>query len=182
MHPSTTLVGLAILLAALRPGPAIAQAPPAQPEPNGLDLGFGLGQDLGGLFGFGLTYWPAPWLSGFVGGGWAVVDFSYQTGMQFTLPSEKRVAPFLAGMYGYNGAIHIKNLERLDGIYYGPTVGGGILLKQRNGHNYWRFSINLPVRSQKFLDDWEAIKKRPDVEVKADLLPITFGVGFHLKL
>lgn len=170
---------LLLLLPSLQ---AVAQAPPAKGDPDGLHVGLGFGQDMGGLFGFGITYWPAPWLSGFVGGGWAIVDFSYQTGVQLNLPTEKRVSPFVAGMYGYNGAIHIKNLERLDGIYYGPTVGGGILLKQRAGHNYWRFSVNVPIRSQQFLDDWEAIKQRPDVEVKADLLPITFGVGYHLKL
>lgn len=182
MHSSTSFSSLVLVLASLFPALAKAQASPAVPSPDGLYVGFGLGQDLGGLYGVGISYWPAPWLAGFVGGGWAVVDFGYQTGLQFRLPTEKRVSPFLAAMYGYNGAIHIKGKESLDGVYYGPTVGGGIILKQRSGHNYWRFSINVPMRSQEFLDDWEAIKQRPDVEVKADLLPVTIGVGFHLKL
>lgn len=179
MRTPARFPGLLLMLLAL---PAAAQAPQAKGDPDGLYLGVGLGQDMGGLFGFGITYWPTPWLSGFAGGGWAIVDFSYQTGVQLNLPTEKRVSPFVAGMYGYNGAIHIKNLEKLDGIYYGPTVGAGILLKQRSNRNYWQFSINVPIRSRQFLDDWEAIKLRPDVEVKADLLPVTLGVGFHLRL
>ena len=70
----------------------------------------------------------------------------------------------------------------LDGIYYGPTVGIGWMLKQRVAANYWRFSINVPIRSQQMLDDLEAIKARPEIEVKQDLLPITVGVGFHFSL
>ena len=147
-----------------------------------LYLGVGFGQDLGGLFGLGITYWPAPWLSGFVGGGWAIADFSYQTGLEFRLPTEKRASPFLTAMYGYNGAIHVEGLEKLDGVYTGPTLGAGLILKQRTRRNYWRFSINVPIRSQEFLDDWEAVKNRPDVDVKSDLLPVTFGIGFHLGL
>ena len=169
---------LVLLFTSAWPTNARAQAA----DHKGLYLGVGFGQDLGGLLGFGLTYWPAPWLSAFVGGGWAIADFSYQTGLEFNLPSGKRVSPFLTAMYGYNGAIHVEGLEKLDGVYTGPTLGGGVILKQRTRRNYWRFSINVPIRSQEFLDDWEEVKRRPDVELRSDLLPVTIGVGFHLGL
>ncbi len=149
---------------------------------DGFHLGVGLGQDVGGVIGARATYWAAPWLSGFVGGGWAVIGAGYNVGVELRLPTKSRTSPFLVGMYGYNGVIHIKGKESLDGMYYGPTVGVGLMLKQRVAPNYWRFSINVPVRSQEMLDDWEAIKARPDIEVVADLVPITFGVGYHFSL
>lgn len=169
---------LAISAASMLPLDARAQSE----ELDGPFLGVGFGQDMGGVFGFGLAYWPAPWLGGFVGGGWAVAGFGYQTGIDLRLPTSKRTSPFLTVMYGYNGAIHVKGLEKLDAVYTGPTIGAGIILKQRVSRNYWRFAINAPIRSQEFLDDWEAVKSRPDVEVRSDLLPVTISAGFHLKL
>ncbi len=155
----------------------------AQREPlKGPYLGVGLGQHYGGVFGFDVAYWAAPWLSGFVAGGWAVADFSYQTGIQFNLPTTKRASPFITAMYGMNAAIHIKDMEKLDQVYTGPTVGAGVILKQRNWYNHWLFSVNLPLRSQQFRDDWDAVKRMPNVVVVQDPWPITLGVGFHLKL
>jgi hypothetical protein len=58
----------------------------------------------------------------------------------------------------------------------------GILLKQHENRNYWRFSINVPFHSQEFHDDLEAVKNRPDVEMRSEPLPITIGLGFHLGL
>lgn len=182
----TRCTGILLILLATGAWPekVCAQAPvqASQPERKGAYIGVGFGQDLGGLFGFGVTYWPTPWLSGFVGGGWAIADLSYQTGLEFRLPTKSRTSGFLTAMYGYNGAIHVKGLEKLDGVYIGPTFGGGVMLQQRSSRNYWRFSVNVPIRSQQFLDDWDAVKKMPNVEVQQDLLPVTFGIGFHLGL
>lgn len=173
-------ITLPLLLCGIGAWPSEARAQSA--ELDGLYFGLGLGQDVGGVLGCRLTYWPAPWLSGFVGGGWAIAGFGYQTGLEFNLPLEKRVSPFLTAMYGYNGAIHVEGLEKLDEVYVGPVVGGGIILKQRVKRNYWRFSVQVPIRSQEFLDNWEAIKQRPDVEVKTGLPPVTIGVGFHMGI
>ncbi len=58
----------------------------AQREPlKGPYLGVGLGPHYGGVFGFDVAYWAAPWLSGFVVGGWAMAEFAYQTGIQLGL-------------------------------------------------------------------------------------------------
>lgn len=158
-----------------------ARAQEVGPVPN-FFLGLGMGQDVGGIIGAKATYWVAPYLSGFVGGGWALADAGWNAGVEVRMRSQQRVQPFLTGMYGYNGVIHIEGLEKLDKIYYGPTIGGGIFLRQRRKHNYWRFSINIPFRPAEMFDDWEAIKLRPDVQVINDPLPITFGAGFHFAL
>lgn len=163
---------------------ALSLSVSAQDRPpfRGFFLGVGIGQDVGGLPGARATYWVAPYLSGFVGGGWALVGGGWNAGVELRVPSEGRTQPFVTGMYGYNGVIRIEGLDKLNGIYLGPTVGGGITVQQRRTRNYWRFSINIPFRSQEMLDAWEAIKARPDVRIESDLLPITVGVGFHFSL
>lgn len=149
---------------------------------RGFFLGVGVGQDVGGLPGARATYWVAPYLSGFVGGGWAFVGGGWNAGVELRVPSKGRTQPYFTGMYGYNGVIRIKGLDQLNGIYLGPTIGGGIMVKQYQNHNYWRISLNVPFRSQEMLNDWEAIKARPDVRIESALLPITIGVGFHFTL
>ena len=159
--------------------------PTTSPEKQafkGVYVGVGLGQDVGGIIGLRVTYWPTPYFAGFLGGGWVLAGAGYNGGVELHLPGKRRTSPFLVGMYGYNAVIHVQGKESLDGIYYGPTIGGGVMIKQRYDRNYWRLSINYPIRSQEMLDDWEVISARPDVEVKSDLMPITLGVGFHLAL
>jgi hypothetical protein len=152
-----------------------------QPEIRGFYLGVGLGQDVGGL-GLRATYWPVPYAAGFIGGGWAFAGGGYNAGIELRLPGASRTSGFITGMYGYNGGIVIKGREDLNALYFGPTVGGGVMLQQRMIGNYWRFSINVPLRSQEMYDNWEVIKNRPDISVRQDLLPVTFGVGLHVHI
>ena len=44
-----------------------------------------------------------------------------------------------------------------------------------------KLSIGLfvPIRSQKFMDNYDAMKENPRVEVKNDLLPIAISVGYN---
>ncbi len=88
----------------------------------------------------------------------------------------------MTGMYGYNGAIRVKGKEKLNGIYFGPTAGIGLMLRQRYLTNYWRFSFNIPFRSQEMLDHWQEIKDRPEIDIRSDLLPFTVGLGYHFGI
>lgn len=171
------IVCLALALGPI--GGLMAQA--ELPEMQGMYLGLGIGQEVGGV-GANLAYWPAPWLAGFAGGGLAFAGFAYQTGIDLRLPTEKRTSPFLSLMYGYTAALHIKGLEHLDRIDVGPSIGAGVMLKARILRNYWRFSVNYPVRSSEFMDHYEKVKNRPDVEMQSTLLPITFGISYHLGM
>lgn len=149
---------------------------------RGLFFGVGMGQDVGGIIGARATYWVAPFLSGFVGGGWALVDPAYNAGIELRVPSARRGSFFVTGMYGYNAAIRIEGKEELNALYYGPTVGAGLILNQRTNEHYWRFSVNLPFRPNAFEADWQAIKDRPNIEVNQEAWPITLGIGFHFNL
>ncbi len=128
------------------PVPAFAQDDAGY---SGLFLGIGVGQDVGGMIGAKATYWVAPYLAGFAGGGWAVVDGGYNLGVEVRLPSRSRASFFATGMYGYNAVIQVKGKEQLNGIYYGPTAGLGLMLRQRLIANYWRFSLNYPSAHKK---------------------------------
>lgn len=150
-------------------------------EMEGMYLGLGIGQDVGGV-GANLAYWPTPWLAGFAGGGIAFAGMAYQTGIDLRLPTEKRTSPFLLLMYGYTAALHVRGLEHLDRIDVGPSFGAGVMVKARSLRNYWRFSVNYPVRSGEFMDHYEMVKNRPDVEMQSALMPITFGITYHLGM
>lgn len=149
---------------------------------RGLYVGIGSGLDAGGIIGARMTYWITPNLSGFIGGGWALVDPGYNGGLEVRFNSRSRTSFFLTGMYGYNGVIKVQGKETLNGIYFGPTAGMGLILRHRYLLNYWRFSFNIPFRSEEMMNDISALKQRTNVEMKQDLLPFTIGIGFHLAL
>ena len=44
-----------------------------------------------------MTYHVAPYLSGFIGGGWAVIAPAYNVGVELRPKTERRVSPFLVG-------------------------------------------------------------------------------------
>lgn len=151
-------------------------------ETKGLYLGVGIGQDVGGIIGARLSYWPVPWAGAFAGGGWLFVGGGYNAGVELRVPSERRTSPFAVGMYGYNAVIAVDGKEAYDRIYYGPTVGAGVMVRQSNDRNYWRFSVNLPFRSPEFEEDIDQLKKQiwySDVRVP---LPLTLGFGYHIGL
>ena len=176
MHWKALIVCTASIL-----GPNGVLAQTELQEMEGMYLGLGIGQETGG-WGGNLAFWPAPWLAGFAGGGITFAGMAYQTGVDLRLPTEKRTSPFLSLMYGYTAALHIKGLEHLDQIDVGPSFGAGIMVKARVLRNYWRFSVNYPVRSSKFMDHYEMVRNRPDVEMQTPLLPIIIGVTYHLGM
>ncbi len=148
----------------------------------GPHLGVGIGQDVGGIIGARMSYWPTPYTACFVGGGWALAAPAWNAGLELRVPTGGRVSPFALAMHGYNAGVYVKGKEHLNALFYGPTIGVGVMLRQRITRNYWRFSINLPFRSQEFEDHRAEVGARSDVEMLYEPLPITLGIGFHLCL
>ncbi len=85
-------------------------------------------------------------------------------------------------MYGMNAAIHSKDMDKLDQVYIGPTCGARVILKKRNWFSHWLSSVNLPLRLQQFQDDWETVRRMPNVVVTQNPWLNTLGVGGLLKL
>lgn len=79
---------------------------------RGFFLGVGTGQDAGGIIGAKATYWMAPYLAGFIGGGWAAVDGGWNAGVEVRLPTRSRAQPFATAMYGYNGVIRVRGTRK----------------------------------------------------------------------
>ncbi|HRH36708.1 MAG TPA: hypothetical protein PK760_00085 [Flavobacteriales bacterium] len=170
------LVSILVLLAT-----STARAQDIEPI-KGLYLGVGAGQDVGGIVGGRCSYWVASYAGFFAGGGWALVGPGYNLGVELRYPSKSKVSPFVVAMHGYNGVVQVKGKEELDKMFYGETVGVGLILQQRELRNYWRFSLNFPLNRQEMYDYFDGIKKNPKIVVTNEPLPFTIGIGFHFGL
>lgn len=43
-------------------------------------------------------------------------------------------------------------------------------------------TVVVPVRSEKFMDNYDAMKNDPRVFLESSLIPVTIGVGYNFKL
>ncbi|HNR19069.1 MAG TPA: hypothetical protein PKN75_06485 [Bacteroidia bacterium] len=145
------------------------------------NLGLGLGLDYGG-FGVKLNLNPTKNLGFFIGGGYAIVKPGFNAGVTLRILPDKQFCPFVSGMYGYNAAVKIKGAAKYNKLYYGPSfsIGGELWGKSRTG--FWNFELILPVRSQEFNDDWDALKNDPGIKIEQDILPVAFTIGYQFKL
>ncbi len=76
-------------------------------------------------------------------------------------------------MYGYNGAIPIKNTLKSNKLFYVPTFGFGVDFKPKDkGRNgYWSLALLVPIRSSdvdQYIDD---LKNNERIEFENYLLP-----------
>lgn len=146
-------------------------------EDEFVDLGLGLGIDYGG-FGVRCTYLPNPHLGIFAAGGNAIAGFGYNVGAMFRIQPEKRLVPTISGMFGYNGALLVKNASNLSQIFYGPSAGLGAIYKSANDIGYWHFELLLPFRSANF----DKTLNSSGLNFYTKPLPVLFSVGYHLRL
>jgi hypothetical protein len=144
------------------------------------NLGLGLGLDYGGI-GLKLAVSPEKHIGIFGGLGYNIHKAGYNFGAIIRLAPDKHVVPILTAMYGYNAVIVVKGAEQLNKTYYGPSFGGGVEINSYSGKSFWNIELLVPVRSQEFKDDFDAIDSNPSITIKAPL-PITFSVGYHFRL
>lgn len=144
------------------------------------NLGIGLGLDYGGI-GARISGLPTPKIALFAGVGYNFVGTGFNFGGLFRLAPNKRVCPFFGAMYGYNAAIIIEGLKEANKSFYGPSFGGGVEFKKRKNNNFFNLEMWLPVRSQKFEDHFNALKRNPAIQIERPL-PITISVGYHFAL
>lgn len=144
-------------------------------------LGLGLGQDFGGI-GFRVDVLPEDHISLFAGLGYAFAGFGYNVGAHARLLPGHKVCPYVTAMYGYTAVITVKNASQYDKIYYGPTFGAGLEVKNSLTHNFWKFGILIPIRPQAYQYDLDALKKNPSIKFSAVPIAITISVGYHFGL
>jgi hypothetical protein len=152
-------------------------------KPDIASFGLGLGQDFGGVLGGNLTIYPQKNLGLFLGAGYAVAGFGYNLGVKLRIISDTEFSPFspyFTAMYGYNAAIAVENASQLNKVFYGSTIGIGFDYRSfPEKQSYWSLGIYLPIRGSEVENYIDDLKKNHGVEMKSDLLPITFSIGYH---
>jgi hypothetical protein len=158
------------------------------PIPSSVDiasLGLGAGLDYGG-FGGNLQLNLHQNLGLFLGAGYALAGFGYNAGVKLKFTSKEKfrpVTPYLTAMYGYNAAIKVENADKLNKLFYGPTVGFGLdYLSWPGKRGYWSFALLVPIRSAEVDEYIDNLKNNYGVEFKNELLPIGISVGYRFIL
>jgi hypothetical protein len=145
-----------------------------------INFGVGLGIDYGGIGGK-LSFVPTPHVAIFGSIGYNLNGAGYNGGVIFRILPERKVCPYGSFMYGYNAVIIIDGMEEANKTYYGGSISAGIELHRREKPNFWNFGLIVPIRSQEFRDDMDALKRNPNVEI-TEALPFGITVGYHFSL
>lgn len=141
------------------------------------NIGIGLGLDYGGI-GARYTHMIVPKFGLFGSVGYVVAGAGFNIGATYKFASSTRVVPTLGAMYGYNAVIKVTGTS-IEEIYYGPSFSVGLEVKgKKKAQNFWNFELGIPIRSDEYHDDMDALKNDPNIEIN-DLLPITFSIGYH---
>jgi hypothetical protein len=145
-------------------------------------IGFGMGLDHGG-FGVNLVLYPGRNFGVFGGIGYAFAGTGYNAGLKIKLVGENHkshIYPYMLGMYGYNAAIAIYNAKQYNKLFYGPSFGLGVDIRQKwEKRGYLTIALILPVRKNDVKDYFDLMQKR-GVEFTNNLLPVGFSVGYHI--
>ncbi|WP_421763383.1 hypothetical protein [Ekhidna sp.] len=150
---------------------------------NGQDsnasLGLGLGLDYGGI-GAQVAIKADNDLALFGGIGTALAGPGFNVGVRYFFESKGSEQFFVHGMYGYNAVIVIQGMSSANKVYYGPSIGGGINLPNKN-NTFWELAVNIPFRSSDFRNDWDDFNDDPNIEI-GRLLPFTISIGYNFRL
>lgn len=139
-------------------------------------LGPGFGLDYGGL-GLKMEIMVSDWMSLFATGGTNFQGFNFNIGSSLKILPKNNVTPTLSIMYGYNGALIIKDYNNTvvaTKTYYGLSVGGGIDFLLGKNRNKLSLGILAPIRSSAF--------KADIATTNATVLPVAFSLGFGFAL
>jgi len=142
--------------------------------------GFGFGLDYGGVIGTKLTYLPIKWLGLFGSVGLYYYYAGYSTGVQFKLPSKKRMSGYLTGMYGVNGEMETEVIITAK-QYNGTTIGAGLELKNKKRNTFWNLNLLVPFRDDQLKKDVADFESQ-GLSVFSTTWPVNFSIGFHANI
>jgi hypothetical protein len=140
-------------------------------------LGAGFGFDYGGL-GMKVEYEPIKHVGLFAGAGYNMKGLGWNLGGSYRILPDAKICPVVSALYGYNAVLLIEDADQYDATSYGVTFGGGV--EWSFGQQGSKLSLNLlfPIRSDSFMDKYNAAKNSRYIEMKQDLLPVAFSIGF----
>jgi len=143
-------------------------------------FGFGMGLDYGGLLGVKIEYLPVKNFGLYGGLGYNLLSVGWNVGATYKILPDKNVSPNLMLFYGYNGVSKVEGASEYDMVSYGVTIGGNFDVKVGTKGNKLSIGLFVPIRSKKFMDNYDAMKNDPRIEMKSDLMPIAIGIGYNI--
>ena len=144
-------------------------------------LGLGFGLDYGG-FGGKIEYLPVKNFGLFGGLGYNLLSAGWNVGATYKILPEKKVSPNLMLFYGYNGVSKVDGAPEYEMTSYGVTIGANLDIKTGNKGNKLSIGLFVPIRSKKFMDNYDALKNDPRIELKNELMPIAISIGYNFIL
>jgi hypothetical protein len=148
--------------------------------PSPFNAGVGLGLSYGGIGGR-ISYFPQKNIGLFGAVGYNFHKAGYNLGLVARILPDKKICPHLMVMYGYNAVIVVVGADEFNKTYYGATIGGGMELRTGRSGNYVNFELLIPLRSQEYRDDIDALINNPSIEI-SEPLPVALSVGYHFKI
>jgi hypothetical protein len=145
--------------------------------------GPGLGLDYGGIGGK-LEILPVKYVGLFGGVGFNLRSVRWNTGLSCKLAPEKKICPTLLGFYGYNGVLMVWNdvSSRYNMTSYGFSFGAGIDIKKGRKGNKMSIGLFVPLREQKFIDNYKEAKNDPNIDQLGLLSPVGVSFGYNFAL
>ena len=142
------------------------------------DIGAGAGLSYGG-FGTRFTYSPVEQIGLFGSFGYNLDALGYNFGVQYHVPSQKRLSTYLTGMYGYNTVLIVDAVVmETKTTYFGFSAGIGAEFKL-NEKSFLSAELLVPFRPHAYKDAVDDLESM-EYDIK-DPLPVTFSIGYHLK-
>jgi hypothetical protein len=175
---------LMIVVATTMATPLWAQSGDGKPDiasKNSMYLGLGGGFDYGG-FGGRLEFLPTSHFGLFGGLGYNLLSVGWNLGASYKFLPNAKVSPTVCAFYGYNAVLKVENAEEYNITSYGVTFGGGVNIKLGRRGNMLSINLFVPIRSEKFKDNYDAVKNDPRIEMKSELLPIGISVGYNFRI
>ena len=144
-------------------------------------LGIGAGFDYGG-FGGKLEYSPVSHFGLFGGLGYNLLSVGWNLGASYKFLPNAKFSPTVCASYGYNAVSKVENAEEYNMTSYGVSFGAGVNIKFGQRGNMLSVNLFVPIRSEKFKDNYDAMKKDSRIEIKNDLLPVGVSVGYNFRI
>jgi hypothetical protein len=173
---------LMIAVATIMAFPLFAQNENDEPDvinEKNVYLGIGFGFDYGGIFGGKLEYLPTRHLGLFGSLGYNSLSLGWNMGVSYKFSPEAKVSPTICAFYGYNAVSKVENAAEYNMTSYGITFGGGVNVKLGENENILSINLFVPVRSKKFMDNYDAIKNDSRIKMETGLIPIGFSIGYN---
>lgn len=162
---------------------AFAQDIPTQKEKkyHQVYLGLGLGLDYGGV-GIKIEYLPIENVGVFGGFGYNLAEVGWNVGASYKIKATDHLSVNPLVMYGYNGVLKVDGASEYDMVSHGVTFGVNLDIYVGRKGNKISAGLYVPIRSKKFMDNYDDVKDDSRVSIDNELLPIAIGVGYNWKL